>query len=94
MFKKVEFGLNINTTPPDDYHIGRAESHLGTSTNIVRYCTVNGLCRSQLELVLGSGNSCVIKPRQTSTRAQRYMGRELFIFCLGSKALSQISFSI
>ena len=53
-----------------------------------------GLCRSQLEIVLGSGNSCVIKPRRTSTRAQRVHGAELFMFCLVSKALSQISFSI
>ena len=30
-----------------------------------------GLGRSQLEIVLGSGNACVIKPRRTSTRAQR-----------------------
>ena len=30
-----------------------------------------GLGRSQLEIVLGSGNLCVIKPRRTSTRAQR-----------------------
>ena len=33
-----------------------------------------GLCGSQLEIVLGSGNSCVIKPRLTSTRAQRVHG--------------------
>ena len=33
-----------------------------------------GLCRSQLEIVIGSGNACVIKPQRKPKRAQRVHG--------------------
>ena len=35
---------------------------------------VMGYAAVKLEIVLGSGNSCVIKPRRTSTCAQRVHG--------------------
>jgi len=55
---------------------------------------VNNKTLDPIEIVLRSGNLCVIKPRRTLTRAQRGHGSGIVHVLVVSKALSQISFSI